>query len=47
MLLRLPTPILGRVMRWEWFVEEGAAPTTGGLLDDVLQPAHRPHRATS
>ncbi|MEU4342886.1 PIG-L family deacetylase [Nocardia sp. NPDC023852] len=46
-LLRLPTPILGRVMRWEWFVEEGAAPTSGGPLDDIFQPAHRPHGKTS
>ncbi|MGO4615544.1 PIG-L deacetylase family protein [Nocardia sp. 2YAB30] len=46
-LLRLPTPILGRVMRWEWFVEEGAAPTSADPLDDIFQPAHRPHRKTS
>ncbi|WP_280241836.1 PIG-L deacetylase family protein [Nocardia abscessus] len=28
-LLRLPVPVLGRVLRWEWFAEEGAVPGAG------------------
>ncbi|WP_330228962.1 PIG-L family deacetylase [Nocardia sp. NBC_00508] len=40
-LLRMPNPVLARVMRWEWFAEEGAAPTSGTPLDDIFQPAHR------
>lgn len=39
-LLRLPTPILGRVMHWEWFVEEGAGPVDHPL-DDIFVPAPR------
>ncbi|MFD6161210.1 PIG-L deacetylase family protein [Nocardia sp. NPDC060256] len=37
-LLRLPTPILGRVMHWEWYIEEGARPA-GNPLDDIFKPA--------
>ncbi|GAA5086790.1 PIG-L family deacetylase [Nocardia iowensis] len=39
-LLRLPTPVLGRVMHWEWFVEEGTAPVDRPL-DDIFRPARR------
>lgn len=39
-LLRLPTPILGRVMHWEWYIEEGVAPT-GDPLGDIFVPAGR------
>ncbi|MEU7139939.1 PIG-L family deacetylase [Nocardia sp. NPDC046473] len=37
-ILRLPTPILGRVMHWEWFIEEGAEPVDQPL-DDIFEPA--------
>ncbi|MGQ4599181.1 PIG-L family deacetylase [Nocardia sp. R6R-6] len=40
-LLRTPTPVLARVMRWEWFAEEGASPVANGPLDDIFQPADR------
>ncbi|MEU5758325.1 PIG-L family deacetylase [Nocardia sp. NPDC047648] len=40
-LLRLPTPILARVMHWEWFAEEGATPGSGAPLDDIFLPAPR------
>jgi LmbE family N-acetylglucosaminyl deacetylase len=38
-LLRLPTPIFGLVMGWEWFVEEDAATPVSTTLGDILQPA--------
>lgn len=39
-LLRLPTPVLGRVMHWEWYIEEGVVPT-GDPLGDIFVPAGR------
>ncbi|MFI6168738.1 PIG-L deacetylase family protein [Nocardia sp. NPDC051052] len=39
-ILRLPTPILGRVMHWEWYIEEGAVPGDSPL-DDIFKPARR------
>lgn len=40
-LLRMPTPMLARVMRWEWYAEEGATPASGPPLDDIFRPASR------
>lgn len=40
LLLRMPDRVLGRIMRWEWFVEAGGVPRTPPL-DDVLRPARR------
>ncbi|PXX69104.1 LmbE family N-acetylglucosaminyl deacetylase [Nocardia tenerifensis] len=37
-ILRLPAPILGRLMRWEWYVEEGAGPVARPL-DDLFRSA--------
>ncbi|WP_433658379.1 hypothetical protein ACQPW1_40775 [Nocardia sp. CA-128927] len=39
-LLRLPTPVLGRVMHWEWYIEEDAQPVANPL-DDLFEPAPR------
>ncbi|WP_040781435.1 PIG-L deacetylase family protein [Nocardia pneumoniae] len=40
-LLHTPTPLLARIIHWEWFAEEGAAPTSSTPLSDIFQPAHR------
>ncbi|WP_063024428.1 PIG-L deacetylase family protein [Nocardia niwae] len=40
-LLRIPTPVLARVMRWEWYAEEGAFSASGAPLDDIFRPAPR------
>ncbi|MBF6471228.1 MULTISPECIES: PIG-L deacetylase family protein [Nocardia] len=40
-LLRLPVPVLGRVLRWEWFAEEGAARGTDAPRTDLFEPAPR------
>jgi LmbE family N-acetylglucosaminyl deacetylase len=40
-LLRMPAPLLGLVMRWEWYAEEGAVRPDSGPLDDILIPAPR------
>lgn len=37
----LPTPVLARVLRWEWFAEEEAASTSATPLDDIFRPAPR------
>ncbi|MGK8489940.1 hypothetical protein [Nocardia asiatica] len=41
MLLRLPVPVLGRILRWEWFAEEGAVPGIDAPLTDIFDPAPR------
>ncbi|WP_280497763.1 PIG-L deacetylase family protein [Nocardia asiatica] len=40
-LLRLPVPVLCRVLRWEWFAEEGAVPGIDPPLTDIFDPAPR------
>lgn len=40
LLVRMPTWMLGRIMRWEWFIEEGAVPQSPPL-DDVLVAGQR------
>lgn len=40
-LLRMPTPLLARVMRWEWYAEEGVISAPAVPLDDIFRPASR------
>ncbi|GAA5069633.1 PIG-L deacetylase family protein [Nocardia callitridis] len=44
-LLGIPTPLLTRVLRWEWYAEEGADPVSSAPSADLFAPAPRSGRS--